>query len=320
MKKKTYLITGGTGFIGAAIINKLVKKNVKIICYDSNLRGNKKKLLSLKNKIKIIDGDIRDIKKLKKYSKNVDSIIHLAFLNGTEFFYSKPDLVLDIGVKGMLNVLEVCKKNNIKELILASSSEVYQTPDHIPTSERVSLVVPNIHNPRYSYGAGKIISEVLAINNSKLFKRLLIFRPHNVYGPNMGYEHVIPQMIMRMNKNRKKNRLINFQISGSGNESRAFNHIDDFVEGFLKILNKGKHLNIYNIGSNEETKIKDLAFLIAKNLKCKINIKKTPIAKGSTKRRCPNINKIKKIGYRPNILLKNGIKDVIQWYTNPINF
>ena len=320
MKKKTYLITGGTGFIGAAIINKLVKKNVKIICYDSNLRGNKKKLLSLKNKIKIIDGDIRDIKKLKKYSKNVDSIIHLAFLNGTEFFYSKPDLVLDIGVKGMLNVLEVCKKNNIKELILASSSEVYQTPDHIPTSERVSLVVPNIHNPRYSYGAGKIISEVLAINNSKLFKRLLIFRPHNVYGPNMGYEHVIPQMIMRMNKNRKKNRLINFQISGSGNESRAFNHIDDFVEGFLKILNKGKHLNIYNIGSNEETKIKDLAFLIAKNLKCKINIKKTPIAKGSTKRRCPNINKIKKIGYRPNILLKNGIKDVIKWYTNPINF
>ena len=203
MKKKTYLITGGTGFIGAAIINKLVKKNVKIICYDSNLRGNKKKLLSLKNKIKIIDGDIRDIKKLKKYSKNVDSIIHLAFLNGTEFFYSKPDLVLDIGVKGMLNVLEVCKKNNIKELILASSSEVYQTPDHIPTSERVSLVVPNIHNPRYSYGAGKIISEVLAINNSKLFKRLLIFRPHNVYGPNMGYEHVIPQMIMRMNENRK---------------------------------------------------------------------------------------------------------------------
>ena len=128
MKKKTYLITGGTGFIGSAIIKKLVQSKVNVICFDSNIRGNFNKLGIAKNKVKIELGDIRDLKRLIKISKKVDCIIHLAFLNGTEYFYSKPELVLDIGVKGMINVLEACKKNNIKELILASSSEVYQIP------------------------------------------------------------------------------------------------------------------------------------------------------------------------------------------------
>ena len=319
MKKKTYLITGGTGFIGSAIIKKLIQKNVNIICYDSNLRGNIKKLGNIVNKIKIIKADIRNLKKLTEVSKNVDCIVHLAFLNGTEYFYSKPDLVLDIGVKGMINIIEVCKINKIKELILASSSEVYQTPDHIPTSENVTLKIPDVFNPRYSYGAGKIISEVMAINNSKLFKRLLIFRPHNVYGPNMGFEHVIPQMILRMKKLIKGKKIIDFKIKGNGNETRSFNYIDDFVEGFLKILEKGKHLNIYNIGSQEEVKIKTLATLIAKNLKCKINIKKTLLSKGSTNRRCPNILKLKKIGYKPKVALNEGIKPVIKWYIENLN-
>ena len=87
-------------------------------------------------------------------------------------FISKPELVLDIGVKGMINVLEACKKNNIKELILASSSEVYQIPKKIPTNENVIMKIPDVFNPRYSYAAGKIISEVLAINNLKFLKNL----------------------------------------------------------------------------------------------------------------------------------------------------
>ena len=319
MKKKTYLITGGTGFIGSAIIKKLVQSKVKVICFDSNIRGNFNKLGIAKNKVKIELGDIRDLKKLIKISKKVDCIIHLAFLNGTEYFYSKPELVLDIGVKGMINVLEACKKNNIKELILASSSEVYQIPKKIPTNENVIMKIPDVFNPRYSYAAGKIISEVLAINNSKIFKKLIIFRPHNVYGPDMGFEHVIPQIILRMQKLKKKSGKINFKIQGSGKETRSFNHINDFVDGFFKILRKGKHLNIYNIGTQEEIKISDLTRLIAKNLNYKIKIIKTSVSKGSTTRRCPDISKLKKLGYSPKIKIKKGIKEVIEWYSNPIN-
>ena len=117
---KKYLVTGGTGFIGSAIIKRLLlNKNNKIISFDSNIRGDLKKLGNNIKKIKVITADIRDPSSLIKASKGVDSLIHLAFLNGTEYFYKKPDLVLDIGARGIINVIDACKKNGIKELILA---------------------------------------------------------------------------------------------------------------------------------------------------------------------------------------------------------
>ena len=113
--QKTYLITGGTGFIGSAIAKRLIReKNSKVICLDSNLRGSLRKIKHIKNNIKFIKKDIRNLKDLIKISKKVDSIIHLAFLNGTENFYKRPDLVLDIGVKGIINVIEACKKTILK--------------------------------------------------------------------------------------------------------------------------------------------------------------------------------------------------------------
>lgn len=313
---KKYFITGGSGFIGESIIKRLLTfKNTKVICFDSNLRGSFKKFNKKTQNLKLIKGDIRNLNQVVKASKGCDYIIHLAFLNGTQFFYSHPDLVLDIGVKGMINVIEASKLNKIKKFILASSSEVYQTPSIIPTPEEVPLIVPNLKNPRYSYGAGKIISEVLAMNNANLFDKMIIFRPHNVYGSNMGLEHVIPQLIIKANKERLKNKkYVNLKIIGDGNDSRAFNYIDDFTDGIIKIILKGKHKEVYNIGSNEKTKIKDLARLILNtlNLKGKIITQKKHL--GSTKNRCPNINKIKKLGYSPKIKISKGIKIVIKWY------
>ncbi len=96
----------------------------------------------------------------------------------------------------------------------------------------------------------------------KYFKKLIIFRPHNVYGKNMGNEHVIPEFINRFKSLRGKK----FKIQGTGNEIRSFIYIDDFLNAFNKILNKGKHLNIYNIGSNERIKIKNLAYKLSKIL------------------------------------------------------
>ena len=202
--KKTYLITGGTGFIGSAIAKRLIKeKNCKVICTDSNLRGDLRKIREIKNRVKFIKQDIRNLKSLKKISKKVDSIIHLAFLNGTKNFYEKPQLVLDIGVKGIMNVIEACRENKIKELIIASSSEVYHFPLKIPTKENEPIKIPDVFNPRFSYSAGKILTEIISINNSNNLKKLLIFRPHNVYGPDMGFEHVIPELIFKIFKNSK---------------------------------------------------------------------------------------------------------------------
>ena len=213
-----------------------------------------------------------------------------------------------MAIKGLVNIFDGCMKFKIKELYLASSSEVYQTPFKIPTDEKEMLKIPDIFNPRYSYGGGKILTELMGIHyGKKFFKKLIIFRPHNVYGPNMGCEHVIPEFINRMQKMRNNV----FKIQGTGKETRSFIYIDDFVDAFNLILKKGKHLNIYNIGTQEKITISSLAKHIAKIYDKKISLKKTALRKGGTKIRLPDITKIKKLGFKPKYNLKLGLKKTI---------
>ena len=307
-KNKTFLVTGGTGFIGSNIVKMLIKKGYQVKVFDNNSRGNLGKLAKFKNKINFIKGDIRNKKHFNKALKNTNAVIHLAYVNGTKYFYNQPVKILDIAVKGILNVLEGCIENNIRELYLASSSEVYQTPNKIPTDEKEPLKVPDVHNPRYSYGGGKILTELMGVNyGKKYFKRLIIFRPHNVYGPNMGNEHVIPEFINRFKKLKGKK----FKIQGNGTETRSFIYIDDFVQAFYQILKKGKHLEIYNIGTKEKVTIKKLALKLSKIFKKKIIIKKSSLTKGSTKKRLPNIKKIKSLGFKQKINLEKGLKYLV---------
>ena len=308
MKKKTFLVTGGTGFIGSNLCNLLINKGFKVKIFDNNSRGNFRKIGNIRKKVKFIKGDIRNKQLLNKALKNTDAVIHLAYVNGTRYFYSKPVLVLDIAVKGIINIIEGCIKNKIKEIYLASSSEVYQTPKKIPTDEDESLKIPNIFNPRYSYGGGKIITELMGVHyGKKYFKKLIIFRPHNVYGPNMGHEHVIPEFINRFKSLKGRN----FKIQGTGYEIRSFIYIEDFLDAFNLILNHGKHLNVYNIGTSEKIKIKDLAYKLSKIFKKKIILKKTSLAEGGTKVRVPNINKIRKLGFKPKFYLDQGLRKTL---------
>ena len=307
--KNKILVTGGSGFIGSAIVKYLVQKGHKVIVFDNNSRGKIERLIKVKKKIKFIKGDIRNKKKLLSISDTVDTVIHLAYVNGTEYFYKKPFEILDIAVNGIINILEFCKKKKVKKFYLASSSEVYQDPSKIPTDEKEMLKIPNINNPRYSYGGGKIISELYGLYFAKKYlKKFIIFRPHNVYGKDMGNEHVIPQFINRFRK-LSNNKI--FKIHGTGNEVRSFIHIDDFISGFDKIFKKGKNQEIYNIGTNEKIKISSLAKLISKILNQKIKLKKIKILKGSPIIRCPSIKKIKKLGFKQNIRLKDGIKKIL---------
>jgi len=177
--------------------------------FDNNSRGNSRRLAEFARDIEIVEGDIRDLDALMRAADGIDEMHHLAFVNGTTYFYEVPELVLDVGVRGMTNVIEACRRRNICTLIVASSSEVYQSAAKIPTDETAPLVIPDALNPRYSYAAGKLISEIMTINfGRKFFDRVLIFRPHNVYGPDMGFEHVIPEFAVRLQSLAKTNRFL----------------------------------------------------------------------------------------------------------------
>ncbi len=316
MKNKKYLITGGAGFIGSALSRALLKAGHKVRILDNTSRGNLARLEDIKGKIEVIEGDIRDAKKVREACESINSVFHLAFINGTEFFYSKPDLVLDVGVKGMVNIMDSCIDEGIKEFILASSSEVYQKPPIIPTKEDVPLSIPDPHNPRYSYAGGKIISELMALNNGKHFDRVMIFRPHNVYGPDMGWEHVIPQFVLKMSEicTQNKDKKIDFPIKGTGKETRSFVFIEDLIQGVMLMLEKGEHLGIYNIGAMDEIPISKVAVELGKIFGREVNVMPGEAVKGSAPRRCPDISKLKKLGYEPRITFSEGLGITAKWY------
>lgn len=317
-KNKKILVTGGTGFIGSGLIKGLLKNGAKVRSLDNNSRGSSKKLGEAAGDVELMTGDIRDFETVARAMKGMDCVCHLAYINGTEFFYTKPELILEVAVKGIMNIIDACKSENVRELILASSSEVYQTPTMIPTNETAPLVVPDILNPRFSYGGGKIISELLAINyGRKDIERVLIFRPHNVYGPDMGKEHVIPQFAMRMNDLSKDNKdIINFEIQGSGNETRSYIFINDFVDALLKVMENGEHLNIYHIGTDHEVSAAELARIVANCYGREINIVPGKLQQGSVLRRCPDVGKIRNLGFNSRYTIEEGIQKTVEWYKN----
>ena len=311
------LVTGGSGFIGSALVKALVKSGAAVRVLDDNSRGRPRRLADVEKDIEFVGGDIRDADVVERAAQGRDEVHHLAFVNGTEFFYTQPDLVLDVGVRGMINVIDACRKHNIGNLILASSSEVYQSPPQIPTDESAPLVVPDVQNPRYSYGAGKLISEVMAINyGRKYFERVLIFRPHNVYGPDMGFEHVVPQFALRLKKlsDAQSSGQLRFDIQGTGEETRSFCHVDDLVAGVMVMRDKGEHLGIYHVGTTEVVSIADVARRIAKQAGREIELVPGKLQAGGTPRRCPDISKLERLGYSPRVSLGDGLKPTVDWY------
>lgn len=312
-----YLVTGGSGFIGAMAVRRLISDGHNVRVLDNNSRGRVARLEDVMDDIEFVEGDVRDADTVSKAAKGAECILHLAAVNGTENFYKFPELVLDVGVRGMLAVLDACRKQNVPDLVVASSSEAYQTPPHVPTDESVPLVVPDPLNPRYSYGASKLISELLTLNYARTCcRRAIVFRPHNVYGPDMGWEHVLPQFILRALEQidvHLKGR-VPFPIQGDGSQTRAFVYIDDFIDGLVAVLNKGEHFNIYHIGTDQEVTIRSVAETVFRQLGRAADIQPGPAAHGGTNRRCPDIAKIRALGYQPKVSLEEGVRRTVEWY------
>jgi nucleoside-diphosphate-sugar epimerase len=311
------LVTGGSGFIGSALAKALLRAGNRVRVLDDNSRGSPRRLAEVAKDIEFIAGDIRDAATVEETARGMDEVHHLAFVNGTEFFYKAPELVLDVGVRGMINVIDACRRHCVGTLVLASSSEVYQTPPNIPTDESAPLTVPDPLNARYSYGAGKLISEMMAINfGRRFFQRVLIFRPHNAYGPDMGFEHVIPQFALRLYAlaARQPAGRLRFEIQGTGAETRSFCFIDDLIAGVMLMRVKGEHLGIYHVGTMEEVTIADLAQRVARAAGREIDLICGPPLTGGARRRCPDISKVARLGYKPRVSLDEGLKPTLNWY------
>lgn len=313
----TMLVTGGTGFIGAALVRRLVGMGRTVRVVDNDLRGSRQRLADIEGRFDLVVADVRDQDAMTSAAEGVDVILHLAALNGTENFYDRPELVLDVGVRGMLAMLEAARANGVKRFILASSSEAYQTPPMVPTPEDVPLTIPDPWNPRYSYGGSKLISEIMLANyNRALFEQAVIFRPHNVYGPDMGFEHVLPQLILRASRETAlvPDGEVPFEIQGDGTQTRAFVHIEDFLDGLIAIVDRGSHRHVYHIGTDEELTIRQVVDLIFSYFGRTSRLVSTVAPPGGTLRRCPDITRLRGLGYAPKISLAQGLPQVADWY------
>ena len=243
-------------------------------------------------------------------------VYHLAFINGTDNFYNYPDKVLEVGVKGIINIIEFIKYKKIKKFIMFSSSEVYGFPNKIPTNEKEMIKIEDIFNPRFSYSAGKIISESITINflrNTNI--RYKIIRPHNIFGEDMGLKHVIPQLIYKISISTKKfqKNKAKIIIQGNGNETRSFCYITDAVEQTIFIADKIKENGIFNVGFTREIKIKSLIKEIDRILKIKTSIKPGKIKEGGTLRRCPDQRKLFSFKKFKNNFIE-GLEKTVNWY------
>ncbi len=312
------LITGGLGFIGSALAARLMEQGARVTLFDNGQRGRLENIHALGKRVRFVRGDIRDERAVTKVCRGQDTVYHLAADNGTRYFYERPGDVLEINALGTLHVFRAAKTAGFKKLLFSSTSEVYQNVSKVPTPETEPVTVPDVKNPRFTYSSTKILGEMLGLHYLPAAKLdVRIVRYHNVYGPAMGDEHVIPQLVekcVRLSNNLKKRSIV-LPLQGGGRTTRAFCFIDDAVEATLIAAKKGKNREVYNIGDpREELSIRELAQRIAKRLGLSIRITDVPLPEGSTPRRSPDITKLRRLGYKPAAPAHRALGATVDWY------
>ncbi len=307
-----YLITGGAGFIGSHLVEKLLNDKNKIYVIDNLSTGRLSNLKQLKNfnKIIFVKSDISKKGIWIKKFKNIDCVFHLAALADIVPSINFPEKYFKSNVEGTLNVIQACRKFGVKKLIYAASSSCYGIPKKYPTLENEKI------NTLYPYALTKYLGEKLCIHWGKLFNiRTVSLRLFNVYGTRSRTSGTYGAMfgVLLAQKLAKKP----YTIVGSGDQTRDFTYVTDVVNAFI-LASKSKYKSkIYNVGSGKTISINKIVEILNGP---KIRIPKRP---GEPDCTFANIKKIKReLKWRPKISIKKGISylldDIDYWKNAPV--
>jgi UDP-glucose 4-epimerase len=305
------IITGGAGFIGSNLVDKLVKEGHEVVVLDNLSTGQLKNIEHTKDKIEFINIDLsKQATELKDIFKGSDWVFHLAGLADIVPSIVEPKKYFNSNVLGTINVLEAARKNNIKSFIYAASASCYGIPKKYPTPENSQI------DTQYPYALTKYLGESLVMHYANIYKMPnTSLRFFNVYGPRSrtsgAYGAVFGVFLAQKLSNKS------LTIVGDGNQTRDFIHVFDLVEAIFKVAKKRPEKQIYNIGSGIEITVNRIAELIGGE---KIHIPKRP---GEPDRSCADISKIKKdILWEPTINIENGIKTLLDriddWKESPV--
>lgn len=311
---KHILVTGGAGFIGSHLCEKLLLQNFKITCIDNfdafyNISIKKKNIENalLHPNYQFIQLDIRNMADLElQLRENYDVIIHLAANAGVLPSIKSPLVYTQTNIVGTQNLLEFAKNKNIKKFIFASSSSVYGVNDNVPWSES-----DNVLKPISPYAATKVSGELIGQVYSSLYNiQFLALRFFTVYGPRQRPDLAIYRFTKMINDG------LPIPFFGDGSTQRDYTYIDDIVSGIIATLNYEKSLyEIINLGNNRPVTLIKLVQIIEMVVGKKAIINKLPNQIGDVPKTYANIEKAENIiGYSPSIKLEEGISLFYQWF------
>lgn len=310
---KTVLVTGGAGFIGSHLCEKLLNLNCKVINIDnlSNYYSADIKRKNIETSLNdsnytLAKGDILDNGLLNNIfsSNTIDVIIHLAALAGVRNSIIKPLEYVDVDIKGTVNLLEYAKKYSIKKFIFASSSSVYGI-NPLPFKETY-----NVSSQISPYAAAKEAGELFCKTYSILYNiPAICLRFFTVYGPRQRPEMAIHLFTRLISENKP------ITIFGSGTSSRDYTYIDDIVDGIISSMELDCNFEIFNLGNSQPTNIEYLISLIEKNLNKKAKIEYALTQMGDAAHTYADITKAQQLlNFNPKVSIEEGIEKFVKWF------
>ena len=311
MEKKKILVTGGAGFLGSFLCEKLVKQGHYVICCDNFYTGNKENLSTLLSKpnFEIIKHDITFPLFLE-----VEQIYNFACPASPIHYQNDPVQTIKTCVHGAINMLGLAKRTNAR-ILQASTSEIYGDPEVHPQPEDYKGAV-SIDGPRACYDEGKRCAETIFWDYNRQHNvDVRVVRIFNTYGPRMQINdgRVVSNFIVQAIKNE------NITVYGDGNQTRSFCYVDDLIEGIILMMNKEKFLGPVNLGNPLEITVKQLAEEIIKLTSSSSKLVFNDLPIDDPKQRCPNINIArKKLEWSPKVEREEGLTKTINYFNSLI--
>ena len=309
-----FLVTGGAGFIGSHLTEKLIQRKDEVIILDNLSTGMPTNLTNIQNNVDLVNGDVLDKKLVDNLVNQCDYVIHLAAALGVFNIVNKPLESLRTNLMGTENLLESANKNS-KPILIASTSEIYGKNDKVPLNEEDDRIIGHPLKSRWSYSEAKAVDESLAYFyylENKLPIRILRF--FNTVGPRQvgQYGMVVPRFVTAALRNEP------IQVYGSGDQIRCFCHVDDAVRALLLVMDSDKAIGqVFNVGNNQQISIVELAKKVIEITNSSSKIERIaykdayPDGFEDMQRRVPDISKIKSVlGWSPEIGLDQIIKDI----------